>query len=139
MSAAVRSDRHLMESKSFGTVAVLMALSLSVAAALYLLLASSYSGSVLTTFQDSTGLSYATTREVRQTLLEVNGWSALGPILFPVAVCAAVLATRASGCYRVARLIGAVILLAFTVVAGFSIGLFYAPSAVAMLLAVRFR
>jgi divalent metal cation (Fe/Co/Zn/Cd) transporter len=100
--------------------------------------ASSYSGSVLATFQDTTGLSYATTREVRQTLLEVNGWSALVPVLFPVAVCAGVLATRASGWYRVARLIGAIVLLAFTVVAGFTIGL-YAPSAVAMLLAVGFR
>lgn len=127
-----------MKSQSFGTVAVIVALSLSVAAALYLLLAPGH-GTALTTYQDSTGLSYATTRVVRQTLLETNGWSALVPVLFPVALCAAVLAMRASGWYRAARVIGAVVLLAFTVVAGFSIGLIYAPSAVAMLVAAGFR
>jgi hypothetical protein len=49
-----------------------------------------------------------------------------------VAICVGAIALRKTPAARAARVVAAVLLLGFTVVAGFSIGLFYLPAAFAM-------
>jgi hypothetical protein len=100
-----------------------VALALSLLAVLYLLFFPTYSG--VMSSQDSTGVVQTTTTS--STILEVNGWSALLPMLFPVVICAATLALRSTPGVRLARVIAAVLLMGFAIVAGFSIGLFYIP------------
>ena len=64
------------------------------------------------------------------TLLQVNGPDALVPLLLPVIVALVALIPK-----RVMRIVAAVLLAEFALIAGFSIGLFYIPAAFTMLLA----
>ena len=91
---------------------------LATAAAIYLLVWPVYSGSV-------------GGRPTRATALEVNGLYALIPISFPVLITLIPLLLRKQW----ARITSAIVLGAFAVIAGFSIGLFYLPAAIVMLLA----
>ena len=116
-----------------GNALAMTALVLSVLAVVYLLLVPVYSGVSIS--QDSTGMTGTATTSA--TLIEVNGGFALLPVLFPVAICAGTLALRNTRIARAARAVAAVVLLAFSVVAGFSIGLFYLPAAFAMVVAAR--
>jgi hypothetical protein len=71
------------------------------------------------------------TRPTRATLVEVNGgWVAI-PVLFPVAIALLPVVFR----QRWVRIAAAVVLWVFAFLAGMSIGLFYVPAAVAMLVA----
>ncbi len=65
------------------------------------------------------------------TLLEVNGMRAVPPLVFPVVLALLPTLIRKQG----VRLIAGVLLAGFALVAGFTIGLFYIPAAVAMLIA----
>jgi hypothetical protein len=65
------------------------------------------------------------------TLIEVNGGGAVAALAFPVLVALTPLLVPR----RSLRIGAAAVLGAFTFVSGFSIGLFYFPSAVAMLVA----
>jgi hypothetical protein len=69
------------------------------------------------------------------TLLDVNGTWVVVPMLLPVLV--ALIPGRAPAPWRADR--GGGVLGAFVVVAGFSIGLFYATATVAMVVAARAR
>jgi hypothetical protein len=65
-------------------------------------------------------------------LLQVNGSWAILPVLFPVFLAfLPVVAFRK----QVLRITAAVVMLAFSFISGFTIGLFYVPAAIAMLLA----
>ncbi len=82
------------------------------------------------------GTSYDTSGTLRQTrervsLLEMQGPSALVPLSIPplIGLLPLVLARR------LVRLVAAGLLLLFAIVAGYSIGLFYLPAAVTMVLA----
>ena len=91
---------------------------LAVAAALFLLVWPVYTGSV-------------GGRPARATLLEINGPSVLIPVMFPVFLTLAPLLIRK----QLVRIIATVLIGAFVVIAGFSIGILYLPAAVFMLLA----
>jgi len=67
----------------------------------------------------------------RATLLQVNGPWALLPVFFPVFVALLPVVFKR----QFVRIIAAVVLVAFSFIAGFSIGLFYIPAAVVMVLA----
>ena len=70
-------------------------------------------------------------RASNKTLLEVNGLWAAVPVGFPVVVAAAALAFRR----RAVTIAAAVVLGLFCLIAGFSIGMFYVPAAVTMVVA----
>jgi hypothetical protein len=65
------------------------------------------------------------------TLFEVTGVRTLIPVIFPVAVAFVPLVLRK----QVVRISAAVIMCGFTFISGFSIGLYYLPAAIMMLLA----
>ena len=69
--------------------------------------------------------------DLNKTLLEVNGWWAVIPLLIPVLIAIGPLIVRK----QVMRVIAAVVMGAFVLVSGFSIGLFYLPACVLMVLA----
>jgi hypothetical protein len=106
----------------------LLALVLSIVAAGYLVFAPLYETSTLAGNSAivSTG---------RATLLQVNGWTALIPVLIPVLICGVVVYRTRTLPARGAPAVGAALLSVLVVLGGFSIGMFYAPSAVTMLLA----
>lgn len=70
-------------------------------------------------------------RTTHATLLQVNGSRALLPVAFPVIVALLPLVFR----MQAIRISAAIVIGAFSFIGGFSIGLFYVPAAVAMLLA----
>jgi len=96
----------------------LVSLFLAVAAAALLLIYPTYSE-----FSDH--------RTIRATLLEVNGQWAIVPVMFPVVIALVPVIFP----HRVIRMIAAVILGGFAAIGGASIGLFYVPAAVAMVMA----
>jgi hypothetical protein len=69
------------------------------------------------------------------TLIDANGSWVLIPILLPVVVASVPLALHG----RVMRVISSVLLGAFVLISGFTIGLSYLPAAVAMVLAATRR
>ena len=93
-------------------------LGLALAAAIYLLVWPIYTG--------SDGL-----RTTHATLLQVNGSWAILPVAFPVIIALVPLVVRK----QAIRIIATLVIGAFSFVAGFTVGLFYVPAAVAMLLA----
>ena len=68
----------------------------------------------------------------RGTLIQANGLWVLAVLFLPVVLTAAGLAARASTQRRSVIRAGALLLTAFVVLAGFSVGLLYLPSAVAL-------
>lgn len=120
---------------SVGDVATVAALVLSVASVLYLLIAPAYSG--ISTYQDTDGVTRMTTTSM--SLLEANGWRLLIPVLVPVAICAFAVLARKSDQARGFRVTATVLLWAFVVLTGFSIGMLYLPSALAMTVASLYR
>jgi hypothetical protein len=77
----------------------------------------------------SFGMDGSVTR--RATLLEVNGSWAVVPVLFPVALASMSLLFRR----QAARVVAAVLMGAFALLGGMTIGFFYLPAAIAMVLA----
>jgi hypothetical protein len=65
------------------------------------------------------------------TLLQINGSGAVVPVMFPVAVAMLPVLFRK----QAVRIVAAILMGAFALIAGMSIGLFYAPAAILMLLA----
>jgi len=65
------------------------------------------------------------------TLLQVNGSWALLPVLFPVFLACLPLVFRK----QALRILAAAVMLGFSFISGFTIGVFYVPAAIAMLLA----
>jgi hypothetical protein len=97
-----------------------VAFSLALTAAIFLLVGPpAYSG-----FQDG--------RPTHATLIEVNGEWVIVPVMFPVLVALVSLVVRK----QVVRIIAAIVMGAFVFLGGMSIGLFYLPAGVMMLLAV---
>jgi hypothetical protein len=82
------------------------------------------------------GVESSTSAGSGATLLEVNGVRALTPLLTPVALAGAPLLVPGGSTRRMATYVCAAALVVFVILAGFSIGMFYMPSAIAMVLAV---
>jgi hypothetical protein len=72
----------------------------------------------------------------RATLWEVNGPGVLAPLAVPVVLTALPLAASWTPLRTPARVLAAVLLTGFVLVAGFSIGLFYLPAVGALLGAI---
>jgi hypothetical protein len=96
---------------------VSLSLGLTVAAAIYLLVWPVYSG-----FQDN--------QPARATLVAINGLYAIIPVMFPVFVALLPLMVRK----QAVRVVAAILIGGFSLVA-LSIGLFYLPAAILMVLA----
>jgi hypothetical protein len=67
----------------------------------------------------------------RATLLQVNGPYALIPVMFPVLTTLIALLLRRQW----VRIVATILISGFALIAGFTIGLFYLPAAILMLLA----
>src|SRR5450755_3964634 len=89
---------------------------LALAAAIFLLVWPIYSG-------------FNGNRPSHATLLQVNGPYALIPVMFPV------LATLIALLLRKVRIVATILISGFALIGGFTIGLFYLPAAILMLLA----
>jgi hypothetical protein len=96
----------------------LLSLGLAIAAAVFLLMYPVYSG-------------LNNNRPSHATLLEVNGQWAIVPVLAPVVVALVPVMFP----HRVIRLIAAAVLGGFALISGFTIGIFYWPAVVAMVVA----
>jgi formate-dependent nitrite reductase membrane component NrfD len=70
-------------------------------------------------------------RPTHSTLLRVNGAWVIVPVMFPVVVAMMPLLIRK----QAARIVATVVMGAFVLISGFSIGMFYLPASVLMLLA----
>jgi hypothetical protein len=81
------------------------------------------------------GVESSTSAGRNATLLEVNGVRALIPLLIPVALALAPLLVPGASTRRMATCICAAALAVFVILAGFSIGMLYIPSAIALVLA----
>lgn len=111
---------------------VFVALAWALGVTVYLVRAPAYEG--VEAFRDA-GMAVEQAKVVRRTLLEVDGPGVLVPLLIPVILSALPLVRLASASRRCLAVISAVLLLGFVVVGVLSVGLFYAPSAMAMLVA----
>ncbi len=108
--------------------ASVLALALAAAAVAVLLFVPIYAGEV-----ETMGLAGAIQRtSTHETLLQVNGAHALGPLLFPVAVAVLPVLRPESRALRVAAV---VLLGGFVFLGAMSIGLFYLPALVALIFA----
>ncbi len=94
-----------------------------------------YAGTTQTKTLPSRGGVVGNSARFHRTLLQVNGERALLPLAVPVVVAMLPLLFWRSRWRAVVEAGAATLLVAFTVIAGFSIGLFYLPSAGAMLVA----
>jgi hypothetical protein len=114
-------------------IVALAGLTWSVVMSIVLVFVPVYSGS-------SVSRSCQAARSSTATLIQVNGWWVLSLLAIPVLLAAAVALPilRTTGIWGVRRAvvwIGAVILLIFVVLAGFSIGFFYLPAALLLIAA----
>jgi hypothetical protein len=82
-----------------------------------------------------TGAAWQRGAERRATLREVNGPAVYGLLAAPVGLAAIPLVLRRYRVWRRAVQATAVLLIAFVLLTGFSVGFFYAPSALAMAVA----
>lgn len=105
---------------------------LAIGAAVYLLVRPVYTGSVT---QGGGIAEPPVTYTYRATLLQVNGGWVVVPIVFPCAVALLPLLFR----NQAVRILAAIVIGAFALIAGMSIGLFYVPAAMLMVLAARCR
>jgi hypothetical protein len=70
-------------------------------------------------------------RTTHATLLQINGRWAIVPVMFPVVIALVPLVFRK----QVVRIIAAIVMGGFVLISGFSIGMFYLPAGILMLLA----
>jgi hypothetical protein len=104
-------------------------LGLAIAAAVFLLVWPVYSVSVTR----GVGIGQRPITSARRaTLLQVNGSWAIIPVMFPVAIAALPVVFRK----QPVRVIAMLLMSAFSIVAGMSVGTFYAPAAILMILSV---
>jgi hypothetical protein len=97
---------------------------LTVAAAIFLLVWPVYSGSNGNSWSNGKQITHAT-------LLQVNGPYAIIPVMFPVFTALTALLLRKQW----VRIVATILISGFAVIGGFTIGLFYLPAAIPMLLA----
>ena len=114
-----------------GTSAVLLALALALLASGGMLVVPTYVG-----VRASDAALRPAPEVHRATLLEVNGPGVLGPLAAPVALAALPVAANWTALRTPTRVLAAVLLTGFALVAGFSIGLLYLPAAGALLAAI---
>ena len=100
---------------------------------LFLLFGPVYSGASTTIRTDG---STVASMESSRSLLEVNGPRALIAIAFPLLFVFAPLLARAPTLRRQIGIFSAILLFGLVLIGGFSIGLFYLPAAIAMLVFV---
>lgn len=124
-----------------GRIAVLMAAALAMAASLLLLWLPVYQRAAQATSLEPLGARAGARSGTHATLLEMNGPWAVVVLLIPIAVATGPLLLLRSVPWRAAVFVSAVLLSSLVVLSGFSVGVFYGPSALALgiaaLLALR--
>ena len=116
-------------------VAALLSLGASIAASGALLVLPMYSTVEDTAMVSSNGETVRRSFESKQTILQVNSPRALVPLALPIVFAAIPILLRKSDSRLGLEGFSATALAAFTIISGFSIGLFYLSSAGAMLVA----
>ena len=112
-----------------------LALLIALAATAFLLLTPFYTGTHTTTTTVPGQAAPPPVVETRSaTLLEVNGPAVLIPLTIPIALPALALAATSSRFRRLAYAVAAFLLLVFCLLSGFSIGMYYVPASIAMLI-----
>ena len=127
-----------------GTLAVICSLGFALLASLLLVILPVYA-SVSQSSSVSQMSSGSSTTETRietertqsdtKTLVETNGLSVVFWLAIPVAIAGAAMALNWTSARRPARIVAAVVLVMLVIMTGFSIGLLFGPSALAMLVA----
>ncbi|MGH2350436.1 MAG: hypothetical protein ACRDI2_13275 [Chloroflexota bacterium] len=130
---AVRFDRPGRPNLR-GTLLVALSFLLALVATGVLLVVPVYTG-VQATVRSGPPENYQVTTQMRATLLEINGPHILRILALPIIFAGLPLAVNWTELTLAGRAVSAVLLVVFATVTGFSIGLFYVPSAVAMLAA----
>jgi hypothetical protein len=127
-----RTSRETTPWRGIERGAAWLAVALAALPAAWLLIVPTYS-TITTISSDNPHVT--TTQRGVETLLGTNGIGALPVVLLPILLAAFPLFRGTPHQRRVRSAIVAVILVGFTIVGGFSIGLFYIPSALATLTA----
>ena len=119
------------------TLFVVLALVLATAATAALLVVPFYTGvratAVAVPGQTAPPVPVVATRTA--TLVEVNGPGVLVVLAIPIALPVLALAAGKSRFRRATHVVGALLLVGFCLLTGFSVGLFYVPTALAMVVA----
>jgi hypothetical protein len=115
-----------------GRIAVLMAAALALSASLLLLGLPVYQGMVEATRLEPSAARAGAGSGTQATLLEVNGPWAVVVLLIPIAVATGPLLLLRRVRWRTAVFVSTVLLSILVVISGFSVGVFYAPSALAL-------
>ena len=119
-----------------GTLLVALSLVLALLASGVLLVVPTYTGVSASEAFTSGGAVVQRTNEIRRaTLVEVNGPRVLRVLAVPVMLAALPLAANWTRLRTAAQALAALLLTGFALVTGFSIGLFYLPTAGAMVAA----
>ena len=118
---------------------ILLAALLAAGASLLLLWLPVYASESAVYSMEPSGTESSVSVRGRATLLEVNGPDAWPPLAIPVAIAVVPLLVPGASRRRVAAHVCAGTLVLFVILGGFSIGAFYAPSAIAMVLAIARR
>ncbi len=125
-----------MRARKDGRRGILVATLLAAGASVLLLWLPVYATETVVTSTGPKGVESAVSVAAKATLLEANGPGALPPLVIPIALVAVPLLVTEGSKRRVATYAGAGALVLFVVLTGFSIGMFYIPSAIAMLFAI---
>src|SRR5260370_31180948 len=107
--------------------ATLISFLLALAVSFLLLVTPTYNGE--TRSEDAQG--HTTVTQTRATLLQVNGWWSLPSLVLPVLIALIPVLIPKRG----VRISTAILLGIFAIISGFTGGLFYVPSALAMIVA----
>lgn len=110
-----------------------LAIAWTILAALFLMFAPIYSGQSTMAGPDGVMVQ---SMDPRQSLLEMNGPRALLAIAFPLLFVLAPLLASDPTLRRQIGIFGTILMFGFVIIGGFSIGLFYLPAAIAMLVFV---
>lgn len=132
---SLRRGRSAPTPRRGESVAAFVAVLTAIAALVVLLVVPVYWGRRALVRFSSDGQVAERKTDMRATLVSVNGPRAMVPLLFPVAVAVLPTLLRRSEERFLIEAIAALVLAAFTIIAGFSIGMFYLPSAASMVLA----
>ena len=122
-----------------GWVAAVLSLVAALAASMVLLILPvvAVQGEVVVYNSERSSLTGAIRRD--ETLVEHQGWSVVAVLAFPVIVASLPVIVARHGRFRSLRTVSAVVLAVFVLLTGLSIGLFYVPSALVMIVSAALR
>lgn len=120
-------------------IAAVLSLVAAVAASLVLLLLPVVAVHGKTVVYDTDGTLLTGTIHRDETLVENQGWMVVTALVIPIVFAALPVMAGRRGRFRWMRAVSAVLLTIFVLLTGFSIGLFYLPSALAMIVSAALQ